>query len=541
MLFPSPDVSRDDAGVVFHHLPDTSYDRGKSRVNAGEARAVAEAVRRHALETPERSLGVATFSLAQATAIENEVDRLAREAPALDAFLQNGRTEPFFVKNLETVQGDERDVVFISVGYGRGRDGRLKYAFGPLNQVGGERRLNVILTRARIRSEMFANFTDDDLDPTRCTSRGLSALRAYIAFARSGTLTLPEVAERDDESPFEDAVAQALSARGHHVRRQIGQAGYFIDIGVADPKRPGRMVLGVECDGAAYHASRAARDRDRLRQSVLEGLGWRVHRVWSTDWYRDPRGSLKRIEAAIAEALAANESIEVDVPKRPEAGTPAAITDVAAVEDGSSNGGDCIDRGSRRAVAIESLSAPEYVMARLPSFPYEGASFTSAPTRMVAEWLKRVAELEGPVHTDDAYRRVVAAAGISRVGKRIRVRMDEAVRLGVSSREFGLVDECLVSKGFDASKVRPRDRSALAARDRSFARVPAVELDAAITSVVAAGHGVPRHEVPQAVTRLLGFGRATEDVQAAIKNRVSRLLARSSLSENGARVLVVQR
>ena len=541
MLFPSPDVSRGDAGVVFHHLPETVYDRGKSRVNVEEARAVAESVRQHALRAPQRSLGVATFSLAQATAIANEVDRLARDTPALEAFLQGGRGEPFFVKNLETVQGDERDVVFISVGYGRDRERRLTYGFGPLNQVGGERRLNVILTRARIRSEMFANFTDEDLDPARCTAAGVRALRTYIAFARTGKMLASQATARDDESPFEDAVARALSDRGHLVRRQVGQAGYFIDIGIADPERPGRMVLGIECDGATYHASRSARDRDRLRQDVLEGLGWRIHRVWSTDWYRDPKTSLERIEAAIAQAFDSEEAVDVGAAVATgDEGDPAfeqdPCVDAAAVPDG-----DVVDRGAARAISIESLSAQPYVVAKLPRLAYSGELFRSAPSHVVADWLRHVVLVEGPVHTEDAYRRVATAAGLTRIGKRIRAHLVAALRTGIERGWFILESGSLVKPGFDASTLQPRDRANLAPQDRVFARVPVVELDAAITAVVRSGHGILPDEVPHAVTRLLGFGRATDEVRATIEERVDMLLAAGAIVKNGSGVLVLAR
>ena len=544
MLFPSPDVSREESGVVFRHVPDGVYDRGKSRANAVEARTVAEAVRSHAVESPQRTLGVATFSSAQATAIQNEVDRLAQETPALEAFIRNGSAEPFFVKNLETVQGDERDVVFVSVGYGRDANGRMWYAFGPLGQMGGERRLNVILTRARVRTELFANFTDEDLDPERCTSFGVRALRTYMAYARTGTLELPELAVRDDESPFEDAVARALTERGHLVRRQVGQAGYFVDIGIADPKRPGRMVLGVECDGATYHSSRSARDRDRLRQAVLEGLGWRIHRVWSTDWFRDPAGSVARIETAIADALAAQESADAAGMTPIVEPAPAASATTAAPraeDDRPVAAENVIDRDQTRTLEVEALRAVPYVMAALPPVASSAASFVSLPLQRVAGLMRQVVDVESPVHRDDLYRRIVDACGLGRTGKRIRAHLDAALRDGVRRGWYRVMGKWLVAPGYEATTLVPRDRSALDSRERQFVRVSADEIDAAIVAVVEAGLGAQRSELAQAVTRLLGFGRATEEVRATIDARAASMLSDGRLSENGARGLIVQR
>jgi hypothetical protein len=208
-VFPSPDVGREDVGVVLRHVAAGVYDRGRSRTNPVEARAVAEAVADHAVRRPQATLGVATFSAPQAEAIEREVARVAAGSPALEAFLAAHPLEPFFVKNLETVQGDERDVILVSVGYGRDGAGRLVHHFGPLNQAGGERRLNVLITRARVRCEVFASVTDEDLDPERCTTAGLRALRAYLAFARTGVLPRPAAG-----APTAAAASQGVAAWG---------------------------------------------------------------------------------------------------------------------------------------------------------------------------------------------------------------------------------------------------------------------------------------------------------------------------------------
>ena len=286
LIFPSP--SRDGMGLSFHHLPDTLYDAGGSRTNQEEARAVAQRVMAHAREQPDRTLGVAAFSAAQMTAIEDALEVLRRQDPLGEAFFNAHPHEPFFVKNLETVQGDERDSIFVSVGYGRQRDGKLSMNFGPINKDGGWRRLNVIFTRARRRCEIFSNLSADDIDLSRTNSRGVKALQAFLAYAERGELDLPEVTDRGFDSPFEEAVYNKLTDLGYEVRPQVGVAGYFIDLAVVDPEHPGRYWLAVECDGASYHSARSARDRDRLREAVLKNRGWQVHRIWSTDWFRNP-------------------------------------------------------------------------------------------------------------------------------------------------------------------------------------------------------------------------------------------------------------
>ncbi len=291
-------------GLKFNYNPDAHYDRGNTRANPKEARIVAEAVIRHARETPNRSLGVATFSVAQRQAVQNELELLRREHPDTEEFFGRGTSEPFFVKNLENIQGDERDVIFISLGYGRTKEGFISMAFGPLNSDGGERRLNVLISRAKLRCEVFSSIMGDDIDLSRARGRGVAALKMFLSFAQTGRLGLAEETGRDADSIFEEQVAAGLAALGYDVKNQIGTAGFFVDLAVADPERPGRFVLGIECDGAQYHSSRSARDRDRLRQNVLEAHGWVLHRIWSTDWFLRPEEETAKVVRAIEDAKA---------------------------------------------------------------------------------------------------------------------------------------------------------------------------------------------------------------------------------------------
>jgi hypothetical protein len=536
-VFPSPDVGREDTGVVLRHVGAGVYDRGRSRTNAVEARAVAEAVADHAVRRPQLTLGVATFAAPQAEAIEREVARVAAGSPALEAFLAAHPLEPFFVKNLETVQGDERDVILVSVGYGRDGAGRLVHHFGPLNQAGGERRLNVLITRARVRCEVFASVTDEDLDPERCTTAGLRALRAYLAFARTGLLARPapsapaasSAASSRDGASFEDAVARALEARGHALRRRLGGAGTALDVAIADPDRPGRMLLGVEADGAGYRGLRSARERDRLRPAVLEGLGWRLHRVWSVDWARDPARAAARIERAAGAALRGGSAGDGGgvAPRRGVTGNDG---------EGSASGEGVERQGSRDWAAAARAQA--YVLAALPRLPYDGSTLGRAAPQVIAVWLRQVVEAEGPVHLQDAIRRVLQAAGASRGGPRIRERLEAACALAVDLGWFDRDGDHLVPTGFDPATVRPRDRAGLEGRDRDFGRVHPAEIDAAILEVVRVGHGAEPDEIPVAAARLLGFGRTTAAAQRAVAERVEGLVTAGRLTRHGGGVLL---
>ena len=255
----------------------------------------------HARQNPEQTLGVAAFSSAQREAIQDELERLRRLDPSQEEFFNTHPEEPFFVKNLENVQGDERDVIFISVGYGRDAYGQVAMNFGPLSTDGGERRLNVLITRAKLRCHVFTNMRAVDIDLDRTSSRGAQALKTFLSYAEMGTLENVEMESgRETYSPFQEAVADKLRSLGHDAREEVAAGGKFIDLAVVDPKRPGRYVLGIECDGASYHSSRSARERDRLREQHLKGLGWRLHRIWSTDWFRNPDRELNRARRSLS-------------------------------------------------------------------------------------------------------------------------------------------------------------------------------------------------------------------------------------------------
>ena len=301
VVFSSPDAGRESAGLQYHHLPDAVYDRGRSRTNSKEAVAVAHAVMEHARCHPDLSLGVAAFSQSQARAIDDRLEMLRRQDDSVEGFFAAHPEEPFFVKNLENVQGDERDVIFISVGYGREENGRVYQNFGPLNKEGGERRLNVLITRAKQQCRVYTNLHADDISTSG--AYGVRALRTFLSYAETGQMPdNPQVSSFEVDSPFQRAVAVRLEERGYLVHQEVASGGRFVDIGIVDPQRLGRYIIGIECDGASYHSSRSARDRDRLREQVLRGLGWKLHRIWSTGWFRNPERELERAVAAIEQA-----------------------------------------------------------------------------------------------------------------------------------------------------------------------------------------------------------------------------------------------
>ena len=306
ITFPGSGSETLAAGVSLEFDPTNLYTPGAA-INRGEAHAVAQRVLLHAKESPSLSLGVVAFSVRQRDLILDELETARNQHPELDDFLSEDRSEPFFVKNLENVQGDERDAILISVGYGRRDDGKLSQNFGPINKEGGQRRLNVLVTRAKLAMEVFCNFKADALKTSDASPDGLKAFKGFLAYAEDPGSVQAKETGLVSESVFEEQVAAVVKSLGYDIETQVGMSGYRIDIGVRCTTEPGRYALGIECDGASYHSSFSARDRDRLRQNHLESMGWRIHRIWSTDWFQsDPEDRKRRLREAIEAAQAAS-------------------------------------------------------------------------------------------------------------------------------------------------------------------------------------------------------------------------------------------
>ena len=504
MVFPSPGVNPHAKGLQFRHLPESAYERGGSRTNPIEARAVAEAVMSHAKAHTNLTLGVVAFSTAQRDCILLEVERLRREDPSCEEFFKSNTLEGFFVKNLENVQGDERDVIFISIGYGRTSTGNVTKSFGPVNREGGERRLNVLITRARLAMEVFSNFTADDMETKSDSPFGVRALKSFLRYAETGELENRLETGKDTDSPFEDEVISAIRQLGHEVEPQVGSAGFYIDIAVKDPKKPGRYILAVECDGASYHSSATARDRDRLRQSVLEGLGWRFHRIWSTDWFRNPYKETERLKDSIEQALRFYEELEVN---------------------GSFESEELTDNPSepkriKRAETTEAdvLKADAYIMASGNLGIAEFAEIHELDLGHLAKALRKVVDIEGPIHLKEAARRVAESAGFARVGARILGHIEKAAVYGHRNQMIFLDGDFLFA---DSSKlVKVRDRSDLVASAKKLELVPQEEIREALITAIRAAFSLSEEDAISEALSMLGFQRST----AKAKQQVSTAL-----------------
>lgn len=317
ITFPGPGLEAPISHVL---IPSTPGKDGQEDSADREVQHVVELVLKHATERPHQTLGVITMGIKHANRIEAALDAALRRRPELGSFFDESRSDRFFVKNIERVQGDERDAIILSVGYGKDRSGHLPYRFGPLLTEGGERRLNVAITRARQRMVLVSSFDHLDMDPSRSKARGAELLRLYIQYAASKGKLLGDSTSSTDEplNPFEADVFDSLRAKGIPLLPQWGVSQYRIDMVAQHPSKPGRFVLAIECDGASYHSAKTARDRDRLRQQQLEALGWRFHRIWSTDWFTSREAEIERAVAAYQSAVERADQVDTAKEQPPE-------------------------------------------------------------------------------------------------------------------------------------------------------------------------------------------------------------------------------
>ena len=342
IVFPSPYARSRSLGVKCRYLADAVYD---SQMNVKEANVVVDAVLGHMRNRPEESLGVVTLNLKQRELIDELLDKKMRELRFAEEFCAKHDSEGFgfFVKNLENVQGDERDVIYISTTFGPVAGTRAVYQrFGPISRHDGWRRLNVLFTRARKSLTVFTSMRPEDIVDGDSVPRGTRELRRYLEYLNTGLPADVEDSREEPESDFEIAVMEALSRYGYECTPQLGVAGYRIDLAVKHPNYPNAYMAAIECDGASYHSGRSARDRDRIRQEILERLGWsgRIFRIWSSDWYQNPANETGRLLAwlnglksqPMNEAYLETQEPDVDVTSRAAHGADAGSTTPYSVE-----------------------------------------------------------------------------------------------------------------------------------------------------------------------------------------------------------------
>jgi very-short-patch-repair endonuclease len=409
----------------------------------------------------------------------------------------------------------------ISVGYGKSGTGTISYNFGPLNQDAGWRRLNVLVTRARWQTILVTSMRSHELSGINPNNRGASALRDFIAYAeRKGELpaevALPTHAETND---FEDGVAAALRARGLQIDEQVGTSEYRIDLAVRDPRDTTKYLLGIECDGASYHSARTARDRDLVRHLALRELGWRLYRIWSTDWFRNPDQAVMGVLRALEVAIKTPVDESIPAPARQ-----------AQVEEPTAG-------AALPSPAPPATTASKRFPGGRPYKRFSGAGgrellLNSDYVRALAEQLTRVVEFEGPMHSDLITERLKDLNGVAREGKNVKATIHRAVRIAEQSNAVKVAGDFLYRNGATCADFRtPGDGTT-----RPLAWIPREEIELAVLHVVEEQFGYQREALPHAISEVFGFERASAGVAETVGGVVDDLVERGLLRVSGPNV-----
>ena len=398
VTFPSSKQDTKGIGVDYFYV-DGTFDR-KTKTNRVEAEKIVDLVFENIEKYPERSLGVVAFSMSQQNLIDKLIAKRRQQDPSKEPFFKSDKAEPFFVKNLETVQGDERDTIIFSIAYGKDPQGRLLLNFGPVNREGGERRLNVAVTRAKYNVQLVSSMHYTDIDLSRTQSVGARLLREYLDYAENGAIALQRTISvnpfEEYDSEFEMEVCEFLREKGFSVDTQVGCSSFKIDLALKHPNSSD-YLLAIECDGAAYHSSRSARDRDRLRQEILERMGWRFYRIWSTDWFRNKRVEKERLLEAAKSAI-----VNANIKPKKEATSSSGVSFEEVAE-------------------IKHFEFPKYVMAD----DYKTAENCNCDRLRV---IRAIVELESPISEEWLLKRIAFLFGREKVTSVVRNEFEYIMR-----------------------------------------------------------------------------------------------------------------
>ena len=482
VTFPSSTTDKKWIGVDYYCVEDGIFDH-RSRNNRKEAEFIVDLIYKNIEQFPDRSLGVVAFSVSQQDLIDKLLSKRRQTDPSKEFFFRRDAEEPFFIKNLETVQGDERDTIIFSVAYAKDSSGRLMHNFGPLNRVGGERRLNVAVTRAKFNVQLVASIHHTDIDLGRTKAEGARLLKNYLDYAENGAVAIEREVNVNSfeqfDSEFELEVCEFLRQNGYDVDTQVGCSNFRIDLGI---KRhdTSDYVLAVECDGATYHSSKNARDRDRLRQQILENMGWKFYRIWSTDWFKNTSVEKERLLKAAKEAMIDDVLHEINSNRDEENETSA-------------------DEVFEETMQENHKTFPEYKQADVYRF---------SVTDNFQAFVKKVMDIEAPVSEEWLLKRIPWMFGREKVTKAVKdeyeKKMFRCERNGIIRRNGFLYSSGM--KEFELRVPNGVDDK----RDINY--ICREELGSGMFEIIKQNMSIEKESLYKYLAKLLGINRLTDKV-----------------------------
>ena len=516
LTFPSPD---DIKSKVTYHSVAGYYDKGKSRQNHAEADAVVREIlyRLSDRKLSKRSIGVVTFSSVQQILIEDLLTEAFAENPHLESIALNS-SEPLFVKNLENVQGDERDVILFSVGYGPDKDGKVSLNFGPLNRDGGWRRLNVAVSRARYEMKVFSTLRADQIDLARTSSEGVAGLKAFLEYAEKGknAITISSSVGYLNGKSLVDVIADQIRVHGYEVHTNIGCSGYRVDIGIVNALKKSEYVLGILCDGATYKAAKTVRDREIIQQDVLKLLGWNIHRVWTMDWIENQSKVISEIIQLITE-------VPVNLIEKTEV-LPVVENETLIEPEPMS------DEKPQLEISYK-INYSTYPVKFCGVLPEE---FTFGHReRLIMSQILDVIACEAPISRDLLCRRVLSMWGISRIGSRIDEHFNRIfVRMNLKSTGVGK------GRFFWKQDQNPKEYMNYRLYMTNASDICPEEVSVAVREVLEAQISLSQEDLIRETARLFGYARLGNIVESSMQQGIDKAIQRGFAKKENERIIL---
>lgn len=521
VTFPSNQHGEND-GVQFYHIENGTFDR-KSKTNTKEAEKIIDLIYEHYSITPNRSLGIVAFSISQQAAIENALQKRRATDDRFAKYFDDKLPEPFFVKNLETIQGDERDTILFSVGYAKDKTGKFIHNFGPLNKKGGERRLNVAITRAKYNVKLVASIRSFDIDLNKSQSIGTRLLKEYLDYAENGISALGEQVKTSTaihtDSEFEIEVHDVLTDAGYKVEMQVGCSDYKIDLVVKHPDKD-LYILGIECDGTTYHSAKSTRDRDRLRQEVLERLGWNFYRIWSTEWFRNNSIEKKRLLDAVEKAINKSDNNETK------------MTDLNLASETKDNKiqKDISDFAIQKEVNETNLKDcfPQYeeadVYKLIEKFATHNQGYYSSNLKFTS-FVNEIVKIEQPIMEELLIRRVLPAFGREKVTNVVRAEFTLKMRSNITCKK---VNGYYTTNLSEPIKLRlPKDGKT----SRDITMICIEEIANGFKEIIKHNIGINKAGLFKTIANLLGYTRLGDNITNKFEEALNYLLKKREVKK----------
>lgn len=520
ITFPGSAISKTDNGVEYYKVADGVYE---DRCNVPEAKKCVELIIDHINNHPDLSLGIIAFSEKQQSTIEQVLYEYREEHSEYEWFFDENKDEPFFIKNLENVQGDERDTIIFSICYAKNSRGTMLMNFGPLGKQGGERRLNVAVTRAKTNIKLVGSIEPTDIDLDRAKSDGARLLRSYIEFAIKGSSTLPtqQMESLDNRDDFCDCIYDFLISKGYKVSRNIGCSGYKIDLAVEHPNKTGTYIAGIECDGESYSAARTARERDHLRPQILKNMGWNMYRVWSTAWIKNPTDEQDKLLAFINECMKSNpQEMTIDIDETYD-------VPVETVVEEKHN--TTVDNDTTNPYGFD-----YYVVANWYDAPQ---NYSAGNEQRIADVINYILSVEQPMHMDLLYQRIAGLFDREKATSVVRDNVDYVIKRHMKNAV--IIKDNFISRT-DMPEIKVRVSEIITEEARKVEHIAIPEIEKAMITIADYALGINETDLKVETARIFGFERMGPKVSKAMNDAFVSLLKSGKIKLIDEKVHIVE-